>query len=107
MQLERKRHVGNDVTVVVFVDGAHAPGAEPFDTSIFTSEMNHVFIIVTALPKQPTDARRKYQYASILSMLAMLAIWVVLLAHVRRLYQSSCVHMIRPPHRTHSFLSVV
>ncbi|PRP77469.1 RapGAP/RanGAP domain-containing protein, partial [Planoprotostelium fungivorum] len=40
-QLERKRHLGNDVCVVVFKDGP-----EPFLPSTSKSEFNHVFAVI-------------------------------------------------------------
>lgn len=42
-QVERKRHIGNDVVVVVFLE----PGCEtPFSPAYFRSHFNHVFILV-------------------------------------------------------------
>lgn len=41
-QVERKRHLGNDVVIVVFQD----PGAPPFDPTIISSHFNHVFMVV-------------------------------------------------------------
>lgn len=40
-QLERKRHLGNDVVVIVFKEGD-----EPFHPDSLKSEFNHVFIVV-------------------------------------------------------------
>jgi hypothetical protein len=42
-QLERKRHLGNDVVIIVFRD----PGSEPFDVSKMVNQFNHVFIVVS------------------------------------------------------------
>ena len=42
-QLERKRHLGNDVVIVVFRE----PGSKPFDVSQFRSQFNHVFVVVS------------------------------------------------------------
>ncbi|GAM24756.1 hypothetical protein SAMD00019534_079310 [Acytostelium subglobosum LB1] len=51
-QLERKRHVGNDVVVLIFQD----IGCAPFVPSTIRSEFNHVFIVVQPQPKQsPLD----------------------------------------------------
>ncbi len=44
-QLERKRHLGNDVVIVVFRER----GDVPFDVSQFHSQFNHVFVVVTPL----------------------------------------------------------
>lgn len=42
-QLEKKRHIGNDVVVFIFTQSS----ATPFDPTEFVSEFNHVFIVVT------------------------------------------------------------
>lgn len=42
-QLEKKRHIGNDVVVFVFSE----PSTVPFDPAEFVSEFNHVFIVVS------------------------------------------------------------
>jgi hypothetical protein len=41
-QLERKRHLGNDIVVIVFQDAE-----EPFSPAWLKSEFNHIFVIVT------------------------------------------------------------
>ena len=41
LQLERKRHLGNDVVVIIFKEGNHL-----FDPGCLRSEFNHVFVIV-------------------------------------------------------------
>jgi RAP1 GTPase activating protein 1 len=46
-QVERKRHIGNDVVVIVYQDG---PTAKPFTASSITSKFNHVYIVVQAIP---------------------------------------------------------
>ncbi len=43
LQLERKRHLGNDLVVVIFRE----PGKEAFDVSQIHSQFNCVFIVVT------------------------------------------------------------
>lgn len=40
-QVERKRHLGNDVVVILFKEGN-----APFNPSSITSHFNHVFIVV-------------------------------------------------------------
>ena len=40
-QLERKRHIGNDILVVIFQDGD-----APVDLETFDSKQNHVFVAV-------------------------------------------------------------
>jgi len=42
-QVERKRHIGNDVVVIVFKE----EDAAPFLPSLIASRFNHIFIIVT------------------------------------------------------------
>jgi hypothetical protein len=41
-QVERKRHIGNDIGVIVFKEGP-----EPFVADTFRSEFNHVFAVVS------------------------------------------------------------
>ena len=50
-QLERKRHIGNDLAVIIFQEDE-----SEFNPTWLTSEMNHVFIVVTA-------AKDGYKYA--------------------------------------------
>lgn len=52
-QVERKRHIGNDVVVIVYQDG---PTDAPFKASSITSKFNHVYILVQAVPASGTDA---------------------------------------------------
>ena len=49
-QLHRKRHIGNDIVVIVFQD----EDADPFDPSQWTSNFNHVFVVV-----QPVSSNDK------------------------------------------------
>lgn len=42
-QLERKRHLGNDIVMFVFMDEGCK---EPFDPSQIRSQFNHIFIVV-------------------------------------------------------------
>jgi len=42
-QVEKKRHIGNDVVVIIFKDG----DSEPFDPCCITSEFNHIFLVIT------------------------------------------------------------
>merc|ERR1712137_635332 len=44
-QLERKRHLGNDVVVIIFKEGD-----DKFDPSCLHSEFNHVFFIIQRVP---------------------------------------------------------
>lgn len=41
--LERKRHIGNDIVVIVFQDDYTVP----FQVSSLTSHQNHVLVVVT------------------------------------------------------------
>lgn len=45
-QLERKRHLGNDVCLIVFHDGT-----KPFKPSLIHSHFNYVFIVVRPVPR--------------------------------------------------------
>lgn len=42
-QVERKRHLGNDVMMLIFKE----PGGSPFDPREIHSQFNHVFIVIT------------------------------------------------------------
>lgn len=48
-QLHRKRHIGNDVVVLVFCEGDDA-----FNPEVMTSNYNHVFILVRPVPCDPS-----------------------------------------------------
>ena len=41
-QLQKKRHIGNDIVVIIFKDGE-----QPFPPETMTSQFNHVFVVVT------------------------------------------------------------
>ncbi|KAL6080612.1 Rap1 GTPase-activating protein 1 [Balamuthia mandrillaris] len=43
-QIERKRHLGNDILMIVFKD---SDSTHPFDPACITSEFNHVFAVVS------------------------------------------------------------
>ena len=45
-QLHRKRHIGNDIVVIIFQDY----NSNPFDPQKWTSNFNHVFVIVRPIP---------------------------------------------------------
>jgi len=51
-QLERKRHLGNDIVVIVFKEGN-----TPYDPNTITSNYNHVILVV-----QPIDIKGKTYY---------------------------------------------
>jgi RAP1 GTPase activating protein 1 len=44
LQVQRKRHIGNDIVVIVF----QCPGAKPLDVSTFASKYTHSIIVVQA-----------------------------------------------------------
>ena len=56
-QLHRKRHIGNDIVVVVFVDGDCT-----FDPRVITSNFNHVFVVVQA---DRTCSPTRYKVATV------------------------------------------
>ncbi|PRP84641.1 rap GTPase-activating protein [Planoprotostelium fungivorum] len=43
--IERKKHIGNDLVVVVFKEGK-----QPLDPTVFRSQFNHVFVVVEPTP---------------------------------------------------------
>lgn len=45
-QVDRKRHIGNDVISIIFQE----PGAKPFSPATIRSQFQHIFIIVRAVP---------------------------------------------------------
>eukprot|EP01117_Protostelium_nocturnum_P007429 TRINITY_DN2657_c1_g1_i1.p1 TRINITY_DN2657_c1_g1~~TRINITY_DN2657_c1_g1_i1.p1 ORF type:complete len:901 (+),score=354.17 TRINITY_DN2657_c1_g1_i1:216-2918(+) len=55
-QLERKRHLGNDVVVLVFKDSED----QPFNPSTIKSEFNHVFVVFCK-DKSRTDGKTSYK----------------------------------------------
>jgi len=56
-QLERKRHIGNDIVVIIFQDPNCSP---PFRPSMIKSEFNHVFIVIEPLEKKREDEITRY-----------------------------------------------
>ncbi|KAF2073139.1 hypothetical protein CYY_005555 [Polysphondylium violaceum] len=56
-QLERKRHIGNDIVVIIFQDSNCSP---PFRPSMIKSEFNHVFIVIEPVEKQKEDETTRY-----------------------------------------------
>ncbi|KAL6047989.1 GTPase-activating Rap/Ran-GAP domain-like protein 3 [Balamuthia mandrillaris] len=55
-QLERKRHLGNDIVVIIFVDGT-----TPFPPDIIKSEFNHTFIVVQVAEQGDSNKPTKYK----------------------------------------------
>lgn len=51
-QLSRKRFIGNDLVVFIFLEGD-----EPFDASMITSQMCHTFIVIKKIASKPTRYR--------------------------------------------------
>lgn len=56
-QLHRKRHIGNDVVVVVFCEGS-----DPFNPEVLTSNYNHIFILVRPVPDDPSGRHPPTHY---------------------------------------------
>lgn len=50
-QLERKRHIGNDIVVIVFQD--EGASESPFQLSTLTSHQNHVVAMVSSVKETP------------------------------------------------------
>ena len=59
IQVERKRHLGNDVVVIIFKEGN-----QPFSPKIIRSHFNCVFIVVQklAVPSFPETTDTFYQF---------------------------------------------
>jgi len=55
-QLERKRHIGNDILVIVFKEGN-----QPFDPRIINSNFNHIFVVVEKVKSDTNES--KYRLA--------------------------------------------
>jgi len=47
-QIDRKRHIGNDVLIIIFKEGN-----EPFDPTLITSRFNHVFVVIQKISNEP------------------------------------------------------
>eukprot|EP01117_Protostelium_nocturnum_P017295 TRINITY_DN7021_c0_g3_i2.p1 TRINITY_DN7021_c0_g3~~TRINITY_DN7021_c0_g3_i2.p1 ORF type:complete len:869 (+),score=227.28 TRINITY_DN7021_c0_g3_i2:208-2814(+) len=56
-QIERKKHLGNDVVIIIFKEGN-----TPIDISLFRSQYNHVFVVVSVHPSS-TPEQTWYQIA--------------------------------------------
>ncbi|ELP88998.1 rap GTPase-activating protein, putative [Entamoeba invadens IP1] len=56
-KLERKRHVGNDVVVVVFKEMSDS--TDTFNPNSISSHLNHIFIVVTPEKNDATNERYK------------------------------------------------
>lgn len=65
-QLERKRHLGNDIVIILFLEPKSDDSDEPvvYDPSIIKSEFNHAFIVVQPL-RMGVDGKRRYNVACI------------------------------------------
>ncbi|GAB1222176.1 hypothetical protein ENUP19_0097G0015 [Entamoeba nuttalli] len=59
-QLDKKRHIGNDVVVLIFKEYAGTP--EPIDISSFKTQFNHAFIIV-GFDVTQQNAPEDYEYS--------------------------------------------
>lgn len=57
-RLDKKRHLGNDVVVVVFCDSEDVR----FDPLEIHSQFNHVFVVVVPQPRAP-NGKRQYRIA--------------------------------------------
>ena len=57
-RIEKKRHLGNDIVVMIFIDGP----TENFNPASVVSDFNTVFAVVTPDPDSPTDYRLAFAY---------------------------------------------
>ncbi len=55
-KLDRKRHIGNDLVVIIFWEG---PGS--FDASKIVTQMCHVFIVFERVPSSPDSNKPRYR----------------------------------------------
>jgi hypothetical protein len=55
-KLDRKRHIGNDLVVIIFWEG---PGS--FDASMLVTQMCHVFIVFERVPSLPDSQLPRYR----------------------------------------------
>mmetsp|Transcript_2774 Transcript_2774/g.3685 ORF Transcript_2774/g.3685 Transcript_2774/m.3685 type:complete len:382 (+) Transcript_2774:1-1146(+) len=51
-QVEKKRHLGNDIVVIVFTESS-----EPFSPAVMRSEFNHVYAVVQPLPEKSPQGK--------------------------------------------------
>lgn len=56
-QLHKKRHVGNDIVVIIFCEGD-----DQFSPEVLTSNYNHVFLLVRPVPDDPSGRKRPTHY---------------------------------------------
>lgn len=54
-QLERKRHLGNDIVVIIFKEGD-----QQYDPNCIKSEFNHIFVVVSRVTR-PTNSKVYYR----------------------------------------------
>jgi len=55
-RVERKRHIGNDMVVLIFKEGN-----QPFDPCALTSQFNHVFIVVQQCETKTSNSNTTYR----------------------------------------------
>jgi hypothetical protein len=56
-KLERKRHLGNDVIVIIYKEGSQI-----FDPTCIHSEFNHIFFVVQREPQLSADGLPQMRY---------------------------------------------
>jgi len=57
-QVEKKRHLGNDIVVIIFNESS-----KPFSPQSVTSEFNHVYAVVRPLMEKSATGNTRYQVA--------------------------------------------
>jgi len=57
-RVERKRHLGNDVVIIIFKEGN-----QPFDPLLIHSQFNHLFFVIEKIPSE--DKKTRYKMAVI------------------------------------------
>eukprot|EP01114_Cavostelium_apophysatum_P018177 TRINITY_DN5569_c0_g1_i1.p1 TRINITY_DN5569_c0_g1~~TRINITY_DN5569_c0_g1_i1.p1 ORF type:complete len:397 (+),score=50.28 TRINITY_DN5569_c0_g1_i1:225-1415(+) len=59
-QIERKRHIGNDICCIIFMDST----STPFSPSTITSHYNHVYAVVQLVSKKKKKRKYRVSFAS-------------------------------------------
>jgi len=57
-QVERKRHLGNDIVQIVFKEGN-----QPFNPAVFRTHFTHIFVVIQAVPAESSKQTCHYKIA--------------------------------------------
>ncbi len=67
-QLERKRHIGNDIVVIIFIDGKST-----FNPALIKSVFNHVFVVVSPVNNNNSNSKEQLYKVEIVTKEGVLA----------------------------------